>query len=1326
MNLPVEVLPILLFEGVTFLLLAAVFLCRRFFVQPIDRIRLTQIGFALVAVLAVCLAGGVMPAWTIPLMETAESRPQTADGRENTSHQNVFPEEQRALRSTDSPSLLRPYPLMTQEDTEIRTHHAEPPLRLRAHQPAENLPVEQKHPSAVLNETATTSVESQMSTKTAVHRLLPAVCRLLSAVFLLPPLVLFVRELSAWRCLDRIRRRAVSPPEQVVRLFDRTRGPSRRKVALKISGDITTPIIFGVFRTTLLIPSGDTVPGSRKLRACLVHEWSHLKSGDLATWNIVRWFQYILWMQPFYWMLRRRLLADQDFLADADAAADCDDATEYAAILHGLAGHRVQNTVPGTVLGMAPRKSQLRRRIDMLLSNVKPARTSSKRQLSLLLTLLTALTLLGGSLRLSETADGRQQTVAKEKKEQKEPGMERSAIPEQEPGITVELADADGKPCTTGYIRTYPNPRPADWEGDQPRNFDLADGKAFVPISNFREQKTFKIVLYPDGFAPYELRWLDTAKEPLPTKLSFKMPERAAQPIGGRIVNENGEPVEGAIVQFGVSILGRANHPDGFISTYAQWIKTDADGYWIYQVLPTEQFEQDFDLSIEHATYPRLRFESGQKFKDFAAKDADGKFSKIIMMPMGRPLKGKIVDEQGNPVAGAIVHCNAAWRDPDKPYGHEGTKTDANGEFLFERCSPKGELRTVDIGICHNDFAPEIVSLSEITPDMKPMNIVLKKGKKIVLKAVDQDDMPLEGIRISSRYWKSFWGPATGTHQLFVDADDYGAVKTGKDGRFLWENAPDNRFDLIMEDGNRRNVKIDYETLKYGDEENVFVFKPLIDVTGTVTDAETGEPIPGFSVTEWFSFKGHGGGLTREFGSQPASDGKFTRTVGHRFGEFDDYYLRVEADGYEGLQSEDLIAKTGATALEFQLKKATGEFTTHLTGTILQPDGNPAANTEIGIATAAQSIQTKGLTLYRHPAYERQYFKTDHAGKFSISRSGGGQMSIGDQDYKLIFLHDTGTILMTKEEFESHTGPITLQAWSRIEGTVRVGSKPLPNAPVYWNYQERISYAPGKAHVGVVCEDNLKANADGYYSIRVFPGKGYVGRLTAYNNSTTMATSLAQPFDIKPGETLTIDIGGGGYFVKGQVHLPTHDMPNPVDWRFAHVEASPSMPEYTAMPPLSGAAMKLSAELAQAMPEELRRYSPPNEMKALYDRWLETPEAKAIFEKNQEALEEWKQYTELASKHMVYRDYSRERRSIGVMDDQGQFQLDDLTPGNWTLEITLNFPSVPLQWWDYADVWRKKIDVTIPDFSADYKDETLQIPAIIFGYDKSERKGPER
>ena len=316
---------------------------------------------------------------------------------------------------------------------------------------------------------------------------------------------------------------------------------------------------------------------------------------------------------------------------------------------------------------------------------------------------------------------------------------------------------------------------------------------------------------------------------------------------------------------------------------------------------------------------------------------------------------------------------------------------------------------------------------------------------------------------------------------------------------------------------------------------------------------------------------------------------------------------------------------------------------------------------------------------------------------------------------------------MSKEEFESRTEPITLQAWSRIEGTVRAGSKPLPNAPASWSMEvDRDIFGPSQARFHWHSDKELTADANGHYSFRVFPGKGTVGRLA--NSGWNLF--LTQPFDIKPGESLTIDIGGGGYFVKGQVVIPPNDTPKPVDWRFAHVVAKPHRSEFiVAVPALSEAASKLQEAMNQALIEAFRNHEVSGltreQVQAISDQVMGTSEMKALMERNSEAHAELTRNAELIRQHKVERDYWSDMRPIyGTMDEQGNFQLDDMTPGNWTLEVELNFPSAPGQHWDFADTWKTKVNMIIPELPDDYKDKPLQLGQIQLGFDKSNRKGP--
>jgi len=380
-------LKVLLFQGVVFFLLAAVLVSRRFFRQPVDRIRLVQVGFALVVAAAVCVGVGIGPTWTInyrpfAMWETANQSPLSLWERDgvrafsdpNNPHppypinmalpegeeafallQDVSPLEQRALSSTDTSPPSRPYSLMEQENRDIRAQQSVEKQRA-ASVAGRNLRVPDQH-----------VLYPQVTAEYRLH------LRLFEKTFfillLLPPLFFFLRDFIAGHRLRKLLRNSHTPSEAITEMFRQVRGNSQRAVRLRVSNDIAAPMVFGLFRPTLLLPARLCSAPVQELRACLVHEWSHLKNGDLLTWNLVRFFQYPLWMQPFYWMLRSRLLADQDFLADDDGVQACTEAADYAQILYTFA--QTRSVAEVRCLGMAGRKSQLRRRIDMLFNATK-------------------------------------------------------------------------------------------------------------------------------------------------------------------------------------------------------------------------------------------------------------------------------------------------------------------------------------------------------------------------------------------------------------------------------------------------------------------------------------------------------------------------------------------------------------------------------------------------------------------------------------------------------------------------------------------------------------------------------------------------------------------------------------------------------------------------------------------------------------------------------------------------------------------------------------------------------------------------------------------
>jgi len=112
----------------------------------------------------------------------------------------------------------------------------------------------------------------------------------------------------------------------------------------------------------------------------------------------------------------------------------------------------------------------------------------------------------------------------------------------------------------------------------------------------------------------------------------------------------------------------------------------------------------------------------------------------IFMEPAAR-ITGKVRDEKGRPVSGAVVS-----------FKRTSTRTGKDGSYAL---NVKAE--TADLIVAHKDFALEVVELLEVVEgDWRIVNITLKKG--CLLKGrVTSNGKPVSGARVKLiRYWRGF------------------------------------------------------------------------------------------------------------------------------------------------------------------------------------------------------------------------------------------------------------------------------------------------------------------------------------------------------------------------------------------------------------------------------------------------------------------------------------------------------------------------------------------------------------------------------------------
>lgn len=184
-----------------------------------------------------------------------------------------------------------------------------------------------------------------------------------------------------------------------------------------------------------------------------------------------------------------------------------------------------------------------------------------------------------------------------------------------------------------------------------------------------------------------------------------------------------------------------------------------------------------------------------------------------------------------------------------------------------------------------------------------------------------------------------------------------------------------------------------------------------------------------------------------------------------------------------------------------------------ITGTVHNADGSPAANAEVLLGNSANNVW-----IYEKGTNNAEVTHTNAAGHFSITPR--------NQPTGLVVRADGGYAI---EALRDLTKPVdlTLKPWGRIEGTVRVGTKPVPRARVYLVHYT----GPADPPAPVVYQHEYTADAEGNFVIEhVVPGDSQISRM---NDQVGWVGFM--PIQIKAGETTQVQIGGTGRPLVGKV-----------------------------------------------------------------------------------------------------------------------------------------------------------------------------------------------
>jgi beta-lactamase regulating signal transducer with metallopeptidase domain len=198
---------------------------------------------------------------------------------------------------------------------------------------------------------ATSLVEQNDWLAIRTDRMLPW----LDAVWFAGVLLLALRALGGWWQLGLVRRRAQRMvPQEVERAFQRIckQIHAGRKVVLRASDEVISPLAMGVWRATVILPISAimTLP-PEELEAVIAHELGHIRRWDYL-WNLLQTaVESVLFFHPAVWWLSRTVRERREICCDEIAVRSCAGPTVYARALLRLEEQRTTKLQLAMALG---------------------------------------------------------------------------------------------------------------------------------------------------------------------------------------------------------------------------------------------------------------------------------------------------------------------------------------------------------------------------------------------------------------------------------------------------------------------------------------------------------------------------------------------------------------------------------------------------------------------------------------------------------------------------------------------------------------------------------------------------------------------------------------------------------------------------------------------------------------------------------------------------------------------------------------------------------------------------------------------------------------
>ena len=560
---------------------------------------------------------------------------------------------------------------------------------------------------------------------------------------------------------------------------------------------------------------------------------------------------------------------------------------------------------------------------------------------------------------------------------------------------------------------------------------------------------SIRINAQKQGFATAQKSWSNYGSSALGRVPLVNLPQRhvlemvRASSIGGIVRDTEGNAIEAAEVRFSA----RVEEPSGTISI-SRTIQTDANGRWSVEGVPSELGR--VSVGLRHPEYGgdngRDRHITGEALLNARA------LKHVEILKKGLIIVGKVLDDQGDPVVAATVTM------AQRSYSPIYTLTDASGAFRLMCTDDMSAYREVPTLVVEAPgYAPALRTIA-IKPNLGPLEFRLTRGRSITCRVLDTEGKPIVGA------WTVVEPlPENSNYSVWLEDTD-------EQGKFQVPNVPKNDVNLTV--GKEGYVAVRDYVLALSEEEVVVTMKRALRVHGTVTDAESGKPIPNFEIADMYTL----GSRTRTSNPAVFAGGAYELSFDEARPET--RQLKVSAVGYEPATSENIRIDEGERVINFKLTKDPSFDTKG--GQREYGQARPTGPRVIpGVVRDEKGELVSNAIISIRPRMAEDTI-TDAEGRFKLrcrsrgtSRSGPGE----DMVYLLVRHKERNLAAAVELDDNAETVEIKLIPGVILSGkVVDVEGKGIPNAD--------ISLTFWISDYGHSSREVTEINAEGHYEIR--------------------------------------------------------------------------------------------------------------------------------------------------------------------------------------------------------------------------------------------------